>query len=228
MGDIHYEVAPLNTIPAKDRSEQAAAVQLLCGEGMDITQLLLSENPYSTIPLMWGRLYDGDKIVGGILYYDRGDVIQHMFVCVERRQGYLSAINKGFEDHILESREDRPIHAALTANVRVDTDGDRKVALAHMLQGYKIIDNDPKRKLVHETSGILMRRIIGSPLPTEEEKKEIIAFHNAAKIERDKLAAAKGQRGQRQNSARRRIVGSHRRTRRRKRFSTRRNKKHNG
>jgi hypothetical protein len=228
MGDIHYEVAPLNTIPAKDRSEQAAAVQLLCGKGgMDITQLLLSENPYPTIPLMWGRLYNEGKIVGGILYYDYGSSIQRVFVCVEQGKGYLSVINKGFEDHILGSREDRPIHAALTANVRVDTDGDRKVALAHMLQGYKIIDNDPKRKLVHETSGILMRRIIGSPLPTEEEKKEIIAFHNAAKIERDQLAAAKGQRVQRQNSARRR-VGSHRRTRRRKRFSTRRNKKHNG
>jgi len=224
MGDIHYEVAPLNTIPAEVRSEQAAAVQLLCGKGgMDITQLLLSENPYS-IPLMWGRLYNEGKIVGGILYYDYGADIRRSFVCVEQGKGYLSVINKGFEDHILGSRGDRPIRAVLTANVRVDTDPDRKVALAHMSQGYKIIDNDPMRTLVHETSGILMQRIIGSPLPTEEEKKEIKAFHNAANIERDKLAAAKGQRVQRQNSARRR-GGSHRRTRRRKRFSTRRNKK---
>ena len=222
MGDIHYEVAPLNTIPTKDRIEQAAAVQLLCGKGgMDITQLLLSENPYLTIPLMWGRLYNEGKIVGGILYYDYGSSIQRVFVCVEQGKGYLSVINKGFEDHILGSRKDRPIHATLTANVRVDTDPDRNVLLAHKLQGYTIIDKNTKQD---RNSSIPMKRNIGSPLPTEEEKKEIIAFHNAAKIERDTLAAAKGRRDKRSSSVKRR-GGSHRRTRRRKRFSTRRNKK---
>jgi hypothetical protein len=222
MGDTRYQVDPLITIPLGVRREQAAAVQPLCGKGgMDIMHLLLSEDPEPTI--MWGRLYVGDRIVGGILYKDNGPDIGRTFVCVEQGKGYLSVINKGFEDHILGSREYRPIRAVLTANVRVDTDPDRKVPLAHMLQGYRIINRDAKNTLIREQLGILMERNIGSPLPTEEEKKEIIKFHQEAKIERDELAAARGRRLERQETAKRQKSGG----RRRKRFSTRRNKKYN-
>ena len=212
-----YRVEPLNTIQYAARLEQYKAVQPLCGKGGLELREIIVDNPADPT-MMWGRLYVGGKIVGGILYYDRVQSIDRILVCVEQGKGYLSVINAEFEKVVLASgRNNIPIH--LTAKVDVD----RKVPLAHMLQGYKPA-GDPLRSLIYETAGIHMARTIGAPLPSEEEKAAIRTLHTTAAAERARLAEAAAGRKRRRTD----MTSGRRRTRRRKRFSTRRYKKHNG
>jgi len=221
-----YRAEPLAGIPINTRTEDYKVISALCGAGgIDIKDIFLSETPDPQLIL--GRLYAGDQLVGGILYSVYGDSVSRVFVCVQQGKGYLSEINKGFEQHVLASKKiDGPMQAQLSANVRPETDPLRKVPLAHMLQGYKPISKNPLSDLIHEKYGVIMKRTLGAPLPTEGEQTAIRQLNdkaNALRAEYKEKALDRVKRRNDMTAKRQKIGGRHH-----KRFSTRRNKKHNG
>jgi len=170
--------------------------------------------------LMLGRLYDSSNhIVGGIVYEDdmKTRSIDRKFVCVKQGMGYLSLINQGFEEGIKPRPGPGPITIKLMANV-THGDPERKVYQAHWKEGYKPNVRNVNRLLVGNPGFIPMKRELGAPLPPPEEvaamkakhMKEVIDVRNANKARKATL---------RPNF----LAG-----RRRKRFSTRRNKRYNG
>jgi hypothetical protein len=170
---------------------------------------------------MLGRLYDSSNhIVGGIAYEDdmKTRFIDRKFVCVKQGMGYLSLINQGFEEGIKSRPGPGPIVIKLMANV-THGDPERKVYQAHWKEGYKPNVENVNRLLVGDPSFIPMKRNLGDPLPTPEQIAEMRDTHKKKVVDiRNANAERKATLRPKPNF----LAG-----RRRKRFSTRRNKKYN-
>lgn len=154
---------------------------MICGESLDVKNILIPSGELDT-RLMVGILENDGEIVGGLVYIDNrpnDNSVDRVFVCVKSNKGYLTIINAKFEEHL----EDQT-RIMLMSNV----DPERKVAKAHMKNGYKILKKHPLDVLVNEPKSIAMVRYARSPLPTAAELNDIETIHARAREMRDKIA----------------------------------------
>jgi hypothetical protein len=209
MAEPRYVLDSLSSIPIDVRNNFYKALTPICGRsGLELKDLLIPDRrPTADDPAplgavnpkaMFGRLVlPSGEIVGGILYKDnRPDVdnsVERYFVCT--RPGLLALMNRGFEEGVLADKRTtgKPIRSTLMSIV----DPERKIAKAHMKNGYKILASDPLKALWFEKSSIPMERYIGSPLPTPSELEELDRLHAAAAEIRAKIIADSTARGER-------------------------------
>jgi hypothetical protein len=225
---VSYTAVPLKDISAEDRRLAYETLQTLCApSGANARQLsikgLVYPDPEPLIDgLTLGRLYDNDKLVGGIVYQDSRPAIREimrLFVCTER--GYGRAINEEFEKKVLQDDTGR-VDVRLNAIV----DPDRKVPKFHMLNGYKIngMGKTDVETLAYKKNEIpMVKRLPADPL-TEQEKRVIEEAHaDAAKLrtQRSNRMLTLRPRGGRRRITRRRSSISARKQSRRRRASVR-------
>lgn len=229
---VSYTARPLVDTPPEERRLAYETLQTLCApSGANSRQLsikgLIYPDPEPLIDgLTLGRLYDNDKLVGGIVYQDSRPAIREimrLFVCAER--GYGRPINEEFEKKVLQDDTGR-VDVRLNAIV----DPDRKVPKFHMLNGYKIngMGKTDVETLAYKKNEIpMVKRLPADPL-TDQEKKVIEEAHvDAAKLRArrsERMSTLRPRRpgfGGRRRITRRRSSTSARKQSRRRRASVR-------
>jgi hypothetical protein len=224
---VHYTAVPLKSLSLAERTSSYKAIHDLCAppgsnpstqHHLNIKELLIPEDPTNlNEDLTLARLYENGHIVAGMLYHDYRPAtkyIARLFICAKK--GYGAKMNEEFEKHVMESKRfphdppkrDRPVKVTLNAIV----DPNRNVPGFHMKMGYQPISGHPERDLKHKEGMIPMSKLIPSPPLTPAEKHHLHEMQNRAATMRAALAPKR----------------PHFRGGRRKRFSTRRHKKHNG
>jgi len=226
---VSYTAVPLVDTPPEERRLAYETLQTLCApSGANARQLsikgLIYPDPEPLIDgLTLGRLYDNDKLVGGIVYQDSRPAIREimrLFVCAER--GYGRPINEEFEKKVLQDDTGR-VDVRLNAIV----DPDRKVPKFHMLNGYKIngMGKTDVETLAYKKNEIpMVKRLPADPL-TDQEKRVIEDSHaDAAKLRTqrsNRMLTLRPRGGRRRRVTRRRSSISARRQSRRRRASVR-------
>jgi hypothetical protein len=221
---VSYTAVPLKDISAEDRRLAYETLQTLCApSGANARQLsikgLIYPDPEPLIDgLTLGRLYDNDKLVGGIVYQDSRPAIREimrLFVCTER--GYGRGINEEFEKKVLQ---DDPGRVDVRLNAIVDPD--RKVPKFHMLNGYKIngMGKSDVETLAYKKNEIpMVKRVPADPL-TDQEKQVIEEAHaDAAKLRTqrsNRMLTLRPRGGRRRVTRRRSSISARKRSRRRR------------
>ena len=223
---VHYTDVRLKSLSLAERTSSYEAIRDLCAppgsnpstqHRLDIKALLLPEDDDDIDEKVFlARLYDGGKIVAGMLYHDYrpgSRSIARTFICAKK--GYGAKMNEEFERHVNASKRfphdppkrDRPIKVSLNSVV----DPGRHVPKFHMSRGYEPSSGHPERDLKHKEGTIIMEKLIPSPPLTDAQKHHLHEMHKRAATMRATLAPKR----------------PHFRGGRRKRFSTRRYKKRN-
>jgi hypothetical protein len=221
---VSYTARPLVDTPPEERRLAYETLQTLCApSGANARQLsikgLVYPDPQPLIDgLTLGRLYDNDKLVGGIVYQDSRPAIREimrLFVCAER--GYGRAINEEFEKKVLQDDTGR-VDVRLNAIV----DPERKVAKFHMLNGYKIngMGKSDVETLAYKKNEIpMVKRLPADPL-TDQEKQVIEESHaEAAKLRarrNERMSTLRPRGGRRRITRRWSSISARKRSRRRR------------